>query len=249
MKRLHRKHLLAALAALTLGVAAPALAYVLPATAIFELFASQREKLKSDNQQVGGRLVITDAAGVRTVLPATHTLRFPGDCRFEIDEDGVAGELGGTHVIVRDGKLIAKAAGKLALLDELVSLACPVLSIKELGAEKLDALAKRWKIDLAYSGLSRLDDRMVYVVGAKPSEVEKPSIWFDKEKLLPVQVRTKSGEQLLELRMTGFNDPATGELHPREIQLRVDGKLRARFVAERLEQNLDLDPKLFKPAS
>ncbi len=235
--------LLAALLVALLA-AAPALAYVLPATAIFELFAKRREKLKSTNQQVSGRLILTDAAGVRTLLPATHTLRFPGDCRLEIDED-TGGGLGGAHVIVRDGKIVAKTEGKLALLTDLEALACPVLSIKALGAEKLEALVKRWKIDPEYTGLSRLEDRVAYVVGAKASETDKPSIWFDKEKLLPVQVRAKVGEHFYELRLTGYNDPATGELHPREIQLWIEGKLRARFVADRLDQNLDLDPKLF----
>lgn len=234
-----------ALGLATVCVAGPALAYVLPAPAIFELFANTREKLKATNQQVSGRLVMTDAAGVRTVLPATHTLRFPGDCRLEIDEDGVAGELGGAHIIIRDGKLVARASGKLEPLNDLLSLACPVLAIKDLGKEKLQAAAKRWKIDLDYTGLSRLDDRAVYVVGAKAADKDTAAIWFDKEKLLPVQVRMKKGEHHLELRMTGYSDPATGELHPREMQLWIDGTLRARFIAERLEQNLDLDPKLF----
>jgi len=244
MKRPHRLALAAIVFAGLCATAAPVLAYVLPATAIFELFAKRREKLKATNQQVGGRLLLTDAAGVRTLLPATHTLRFPGDCRLEIDE-GAVGDFGGAHVIVRDGKILAKTSGKIELLNDFEALACPVLAIKAEGAAKLEALVKRWKIDPEYTGLSRLDDRVAYVVGAPASETDKAAIWFDKEKLLPVQVRAMVGEKAYELRLTGYSDPATGELHPREIQLWLEGALRARFVADRLEQNLDLDPKLF----
>jgi hypothetical protein len=235
------------LLALTLaGTASVALAYVLPAEAIFERFEARRARPKADNQEVSGRVVLFDGAGVRQVHPATHTLRFPGACRLDLQEDAEASEPSASpHVTVRDGKVVASTSGALALLTPFERIVCALLGIRDHGAGAMARLAARWKIDLGYTGLTRLEGDVVYVVGAPAKETTKPALWFRREKVLPVLARVKIDGVLYEVRLLGYDDPATGELHPREMQLWLDGTLRVRFVSDRLDQNVGLDPTHF----
>jgi len=227
----------------------PAKAYVLPTDALFDLWAKRRERVKSDTQQVSGRLTVIDAAGTRRVVQATHSLHFPGDCRFEIDEaseDALASQ----HVTIRADKLVKGADAPVELLTAFEQQLCLLLGFKEGGAEEIARRVKLLGLKTGYTGLDRLEDQTAFVLGEEAANDQeqratldtKPVLWLDKEKSLPVLFR-KDG---MELQLLGYGDPATGEWHPQELRFYLNKTLRFRFQADRLDQNIELDPELFR---
>lgn len=228
-----------------LGVAAPAGAYVLHADALVSMFHARRQKLKALTQRIEGVLTLIDDAGVRRVLPATRMVQFEGKCRLQVDEGGDEA-LSGGYVAIRKRDVVVPAQKLLHNLVLLERIACPLLSRRENAGTQLRRLFERWKVNKELTTFSRLGDRFVYVIGGAPWDEEVPQVWLDKHLFLPVRARVRMDDQWADVRLLGYTDPATGELHPLTMELWLDGKMRVRFSAERIENDVEFEPELFK---
>lgn len=222
-------------------VALPAAAYVLPTRALLDKLAERRSKDSARTLRVEGTLEIFAETGARTVIPAVHDLRYPGRCALATDQgdarDGAAWER---------GRRVAPKDPALEPLMVLESLACPVLAVHDGADREIGAFLAKEGVDTDYTGLSRLEGHPAYLIGAKPWETDKPQLWLDEETFLPVRVIGRVGTVLGDVRLLGYDDPATGEWHPRRMELWEDGALKVRFTAERLDRNVSLDDGLLK---
>lgn len=128
---------------------------------------------------------------------------------LEVDEAGdVYRE---TLAVDRQGLLRHAARGQRVGTDALREL---------LGGGLLRLLAQLG-VDTSRSALSRLDGRVVIVVGALAGETERPQLWVDQETFFPV--RLKAGGRDLVLRE--LFSPLTGGRFPRLIQVFEQGRL------------------------
>ncbi|RMG10753.1 MAG: hypothetical protein D6729_19055 [Deltaproteobacteria bacterium] len=227
---------------LALLLAAPARAYVLPTRALLELFEAPRGRGSTTTRHVEGTLTLFAPDGDRTSFPAVHDLELNGRCRLEI----ISGPFEGAHAVYARGRIVRPEASDLADLALLEALACPLVALRDGAAAAVDRLLRTHGVDLEYTGLSRLNRRPAYLIGARPWEHDRPQLWLDKEQLQPVKWVAEVDGRLGEVRLLGYSDPATGSLHPRTLELWLDGRLRLRFVAERLEQGIEFPKDHFR---
>jgi outer membrane lipoprotein-sorting protein len=116
------------------------------------------------------------------------------------------------------------------------------------GARGLKFLAS-YGIDRTVVSLTWEDERVAYVIGAKPWEPTKPQLWVDKELMVPIRwilVDAQSGV-VTDIQLRGFGSPITSEWYPREIRVLQDGKQIAKTVYDKVQLNQPLDSGLFQP--
>lgn len=145
-------------------------------------------------------------------------LRFPLHCKFEGD---------GVSVSVAAGKGEGSAGPALKLLQ----LACPLIAYRGLpraeAEQALRSAAEQNGADLTGgSGITRLLDRPVWVLGAGPREAARPQLWLYKESHAPARLIAQGG---VDLRLLQYGDPAAAEWFPRVLELWEGGQLSARF--------------------
>ncbi len=215
-------------------LATEAAAYVLPSSALLELLEKRRGSGSTRTRRVEGTLTLFAPDGDRQVAPAVHDVELNGRCRMEI----VAGQWEGAFSAWDGGRIREPETTELEDLARLVALACPFVAVREDAARQIRAALQSHGVDLHYTGLSRLNGEPAYLIGARPWEADRPQLWLDKDSLQPVKFVGKALGRLAEVRMLGYADPATGSLHPHTMELWLDGRIRLRFSAERLEQGL-----------
>jgi hypothetical protein len=109
---------------------------------------------------------------------------------------------------------------------------------------------KRHKIDEEEVNLGRLDDRIAYVIGAKPWEVDKPQLWIDKEYLVPTRLITKADDgAMIDVRLRGWGSGPVSEWYPRRIETWRNGQMVDAYTYHRAMLNESLEPSLFEPPS
>lgn len=114
------------------------------------------------------------------------------------------------------------------------------------GGRRGRAFLQAHGIDESLVSLGRQDRRVVYIIGAKPWETERPQLWLDKELLLPVRLRYQDGEDWRETRLMGFDSPITSPFFPRRIEHWKNGELIEVFEVDRVEPNAPLDDRRFE---
>lgn len=158
--------------------------------------------------------------------PAQLTLRFPLSCK--LDADGVSLAVRGNVA-----KPSGVAEGTTGPALQLLQLACPFLTYRGLPAadaeEALRAAAQGAGADLTSGGgLSRIGDRVAYVLGAGAHDLTRPQLWIYKDTHAPARVVAQGGA---DVRFLEYGNPAAADWFPRVIELWEAGQLTARFEA------------------
>jgi hypothetical protein len=148
-------------------------------------------------------------------------MRFPLQCRFQVDGSNLASVKGSP----------AAADGASGPASQLLQLACPLLAFR---GQPRDEQEKALLADAAAAGvdtaappsISRLMDRAVYVIGAGPRDAAKPQLWLYKDTFAPARLVSQGGT---ELRLLEYGNPAAGEWFPRVFELWNGDQLAAKF--------------------
>jgi hypothetical protein len=156
---------------------------------------------------------------------AQIVLRFPLQCRLDAD--------GGLSVSVKSTaqKPEGVAEGSSGPALRMLQLACPFIAYRGIPAadapQALRDAALAAGADVgAGAGISRLGDRVTYVLGAAPRDTTSPQLWLYKDNAAPARLIAQGGT---DLRLLQYGNPAAADWFPRVIELWTAGQLAARF--------------------
>jgi hypothetical protein len=221
-----------------------AAAYLLPSDAILSIVASKR---------AGIGFTTLVAEGVRTAggerAKVWEGIRAGKAHRIELERPGAT-----DVVLTIDGKRWKFQLGKKAGPPEKVKADLIMTFLgtpeKDPGGKRGILFLKRYEIDDEIVSLDRQNDRIAYVIGAKPWEDDKPQLWIDKEYMLPTRLMVKEDDgTALEMRLLDFGSGATGEWYPRRIETYRNGQLVESTTYSSANLNLALEDSLFEPPS
>ncbi len=241
-----RLRLLAAAAAA--AAALPALAYLLPTTAVLRLLGQKRESLQLASLEVTGTFQadgptadrVTAAAGHpvggAVNVPARILLRIPGRCRLEIT-GATPAEC--PNVVVRDGKLsgVGGLEGDPAAAA-LMRAMCSLLATSTAGdaSGTYAAALSRRGVALTDETLGRFDGRLAYVIGGRTSD-HKPLLYVDKNAFQPLRLIASEAGAMQDVRLLGWGSPTGGDWFPRAVEVVQGDALRVRFTTEKTSPN------------
>jgi hypothetical protein len=247
----------AAVAALALAAALPALAYVLPTAAVLRRMGERRAALGVETLDVTGTLEAQGPAaerlaqlaglaapGGRLVAPARIVVKVPRRCRLELAPPE-APEGARPYVSLRDARLSGPLA-EVPAAAALVRAACALLAVPTAGdaAEPLAAALAARGVAVAETTLGRFDGRLAYVVGGRAAEA-RPLAWIDKETFQPMRLVSREGAGLADVRLVGWGSPTGGDWFPRAAEVFDGDALRLRFTTEKAAANAKLPDALF----
>jgi hypothetical protein len=176
---------------------------------------------KTREVTLAGTLTVRD----EPARSAQLLIRFPLSCRLEA-EGGPSLSVKGTAA-----QPAANAEGTTGPALQLLQMACPFITYRGLSANEaegaLRVAAQAQGADLtAGTALSRLFDRVVYVLGSTAHDLARPQLWLYKDNHAPARLIAQGGG---DLRLLQYGNPAAAEWFPRVIELWTDGQLAARF--------------------
>jgi hypothetical protein len=246
-------------AALTLAVALPALAYVLPVPGILRRMGERRAALSLASLEVDGTLVaegdaaerVGAAMGVRpsggqVSAPATFRMKVPGRCRLELAPPD-APESARPFVAVRNDRI--SGGGGLDQLPAAVAFvrgACALLATQVAGdatGAYATAVGRRG-VALANASLGRFDGRIAYVVGGRAKDA-KPLLYVEKDGFQPLRLVSPEGGALHDVRLLGWGSPMGGDWFPRAVEVWSRDAAQLRFATEKVTANPKLADLLF----
>lgn len=204
-------------------VAPDAAAYVIGSDSVFDRFAEKQAQDKPESGALVGRVTFDDPAGP-TTAPIRAEVRFPGSCRFLLETaDGTA------QVSHADGALQVDEAIPPALAA-VAALGCPFATLRGVPAQQASRQVKRLVeklgVDLKTVSLSHLDRRAAWVVGARPTQLDRPQVWFDKSRNRVMRVIAQFDGRTWDVRFTQPASIATAHRLPRVIEVHEQGERR-----------------------
>lgn len=250
----------AAAAALALGAAAPAAAYILSVPGILKRMGEKRAALSLESLEVTGTLAakadsadaLARAPGVSLVAgqltaPALFRMKVPGRCRLELAPSD-APEASRPYVAVREGKV--SGAGGLDRVPAAVALvraACALLATHVAGdaSESYGAALSRRGVALGEASLGRFDGRIAYVVGGRAKDA-KPLLFVEKDAFRPLRLVAQEAGAMHDVRLLGWGSPTGGDWFPRAVEVWTGDTLRLRFTTERTTQNAKIADGVFQ---
>ncbi len=206
----------------------PAAAYVLNGHAILRHFAEAQSSLHASASPLIGSAHIHNG---REAWPVRIELTKGGGCRAQV------GTQQGDAIVTRANGRISSQGASFPALEAFVALACPVLSMRDLSTDdaetSMEQFATSLGVDLNVSSLSRVDDRVGYIVGAHPRHPERPQLWFDKETDRPLRIIAQHDGQLWDIRLLDSASIATNRLAPRiaTVWLGSERQIELRLMA------------------
>lgn len=232
----------ALLAATLLLTAAPAEAFVLPADAILSKVAARRAKMHFDSLVLEGRRTLPG----RPDAPVWMAVKPDKGYRLEVkatEGDEITLAVGRQRWRWTRGQPVPTPDRLRAdlLLDFLGTVE------RDSGGKRGLAFCDAFRIDDGEVSLSRLGDRVAYVIGAKPWEADKPQLWIDKRLLVPIrliEVDKRSGDRF-DTRLLGFASPVTGRWWPRHLEVWKNGELVERLTFDRVKVNEPIEARSF----
>lgn len=222
--------------------AATALGYILPADAILSSIASKRSDLGIDTLVFEGRHTVNGETG-----PLWGALLAGRALRLQTERDGA------TQVRLLSGDRewrfsLGAAPSKPARDEHDLILSYVLPSKRDPGGKRGLAFLKAHGIDAETVSLGRFDDRVAFVIGAKPWETTKPQLWVDKSLRVPLRLVYVDGKNVVhETRLLGFGTEVVDQWFPRVIERLENGVVRERLVVERIDVNEDVDRDLLAP--
>jgi hypothetical protein len=234
-----KKTRLAALLAVTL--AAPALAYIPPATTVLRDLAKKRDETQPASVEARGVLHLREGAPV----PATLWVKSPGRCRLELAPPGASPAERPT-VVVRSGKVASmRAAEELPAAVALAEAACALLAgARGDGADRAiaQALAQRG-VAVASVSLAHLGPRIAWVLGGAARGAE-PQAWIDKQELRPMRLVADLGGARRDVRLLDWA-ATPGAAFPQTVEVYEGEELAARLAVERVVPNPRVPDSMF----
>ena len=237
------RHAIVVIACIGIFFSNSALAYILPSTAILESVRARRAALKYDTLIVHGRALDPDTniakKRVWRALKSKTGLRTEYKSTTDTQVDLITQ---GKQYKFTDGKPPLKGTNAKSALETVFLIDS---SKDENGARALRAL-KTYKVKTKTVSLNRLNKEIVWVIGAKPGDLDSPQVWIHKELRVPVRFiyQDPKTDEKVEIRWLGYGSAQTGEWHPRQIDTLKDGALTDRLVFHRVEVNPKVDTAL-----
>ena len=241
---------LALAAAAGLALAAPALAYLLPAEAILRKTSEKRSSLELYAVEAVGALELCGSAlppGTPPTTTARLLVKTPGRARIELlladgaEADRPAAMIKEERLAGRGG--LEQQPAIAALLRGLATLlAWPA------GAEGQafgEALARRGiKVDDV--SLGRFNGRLAWVLGGRLADRKAaPLALIDKESWMPLRLQLVEGGLGYDLRFLDWASAVGADRIPRVIEVWQGPELLIRFATEKTTANPKLADSLF----
>ncbi len=239
-----------ALAAAGLLLATPALAYLLPATAILRKAAETRAGLELNAVEAIGALELRGAAlppGTPPVVTARLLLKTPGRARLELLTADAA-DADRPAAMVKDGRLLGRAG-----LEQQPAVTALVRGLATLlawptGAEGQalgEALVRRG-VKLDEVSLGRFNGRLAWVLGGRLNDPKAPALALvDKESWMPLRLLVTEGGATWDLRLLDWASAVGADRLPRVIEVWQGAELLLRFNTEKTTANPRLADALF----
>ncbi len=238
-------------AATAAAVALPALAYLLPTSAILRHLGQRRESLELTSLEVTGTLqaegptadrinaATARPVGGSTTLAARILIKIPGRCRLEVLGASPAES---PALVLRDGRL--SGVGGLDAdpsAAALVRAMCTLLAASTAGdaSATYSAALGRRGVSLGEPSLGRFDGRVAYVIGGRARDT-KPLLYVDKDGFQPLRLIAAEGGALQDVRFLGWGSPTGGDWFPRAIEVVQGEQLRLRFTTEKASANVKI---------
>jgi hypothetical protein len=236
--------------AVALLAAAPALAYLLPATAILRKAAETRAGLELTSAEATGALELHGTAvppGGPSGATARLLVKTPGRARLElVPAEGAEGDR--PAAMVKDERLAGRGG-----LEQQPAVAALVRGLATLlawptGAEGKglgDALARRG-VKLDEVSLGRANGRLAWVLGGRQNDPKAPALaLIDKESWMPLGLTFSEGGAAWEVRFLDWGSAVGADRLPRSIEVWQGGILLLRFNTEKTVANPRLPDALF----
>lgn len=237
-------------------VAAPAAAYVLPATVAIKKAAEKRAALQLSAVEASGTLEVagpaqarlrglSPAAGGLATSPARILVKLGHRARLELLPTG-ASEAERPYAAVRDDRLAGQGGleatpAAAALLRTLAAFLGSAPGGD--GRTLAEALIHRG-VRLDETSLGRTGGRVAVVVGGKPGEPQ-PLAWLDRETFQPLRLQLDEGSTRLDVRLVDWASQAGGAWFPRVVEVWEKDALLLRFTTEKATGNPKLPDALF----
>jgi hypothetical protein len=231
-------------------VAAPALAYLLPASAILRKASETRAALELTAVEATGALELHGAAlpaGGSPTVTARLLVKNPGRVRLELlVADAAEGER--PAAMVREERLAGRGG-----LEQQPAVAALVRGMATLlawptGAEGKalgDALARRG-VRLDEVSLGRFNGRLAWVIGGRLNDPKAPPLaLIDKESWMPLRLLVAGGGASYDLRFLDWGSAVGADRLPRVIEVWLGTELLLRFSTEKTTANPRLADSLF----
>lgn len=214
---------LAAPVALVALVATDVAAFVIGSDAVFDRFVEKQAQDQPVDGELVGRVTVDDPAG--PVLSSVRAdVRFPGFCAFTVETPE-----GPARVTLSDGGLTVDEAVP-SPLAAVAALGCPFATFKGIPASQAEKQVKRLVeklgVDPATVSLSHLDRRAAWVVGARPRQLDRPQLWFDKTSNRVLRVIARYDGRLWDVRFTRPSSIATAHRLARLVEVYEQGERR-----------------------
>jgi hypothetical protein len=251
----------AALTAAALVAATPALAYLLPPSAVLRRLAQRREALAAPAMEVRGTLqgegeagrALAAAAGLPSTggavsVPAVLSIKAPGRCRLELVPSEGAGAERAWMAIGRGRVAGARGLERVPEVGALLRGTCLLLGQRATGPDPGQAYAQELShlgIALAEESLGRSGTRVAYVLGASQPREARPQVWIDKQAWQPIRLIAPLTGPLDDVRLLDFGSVAGGDLFPGAVEVRRDGALALRLATEKAVPNPKIPDTLF----
>jgi hypothetical protein len=107
-------------------------------------------------------------------------------------------------------------------------------------------LLKALKIDTKVDTLTRSGSRVAIVLGAKEWERDRPQIWIDKLRYVPLRLMLRAGQSLVDIGWLDWGGRITGDWFPARMEVRQDGKLVEACTVDHVDVNASISEDLFK---
>lgn len=253
----------AALAAAALLAASPALAYLLPPTAVLKRLAQRREALAAPAMEVRGTLhaegeagrALAAAAGLSPTgggvsVPAVLSVKAPGRCRLDLlPAEGAGAGAERAWVAIGRGRVAgARGLERVPEVGALLRGTCLLLGQRATGADPGQVYAQelaRLGVSLTEESLGRSGSRVAYVLGASQPREARPQVWIDKQGWQPIRLIAPLTGPLDDVRLLDFGSVAGGDLFPGAVEVRRDGAIALRLATERVVPNPKIADTLF----
>jgi len=213
---------------------ADAWAFVPGATHLMEQMASQRSSVAVNRW----RIVLQCAQAGQTAAQEILYIKVPGMVRRDHAEGSVE--------ICRDGRCALKkgtepAATAQPSYYELFRFLAEVPENAGTYLEWLDSL----KVQRAVNTLTRSHGRIAVILGAKAWEGDKPQLWIDKDRFLPLRLIFRDGKSVVDLQWSDWGGKTSGNGVPALFEVYKDGALIERCEVVESKPGASIPDNLF----
>lgn len=106
--------------------------------------------------------------------------------------------------------------------------------------------------DPSIVSLARFRGKVVYDIGGPLRDVSRPQLWVNKEpdiheilRVEPARLIGRFESKTYDVQLIDYTSAATGEWHPREVDILEGQSVLAKFIAERVDPNPKLPDSVF----